>query len=317
MGASYDRGRLLYQRRRYAQAAEEFRRELSADVGSADAHAMLGMSLLFAGDRAGAEAAMLQAVRLAPGLAYGHYALACLAVRRPEAGEGPGRVFRTIASRQVVAVRRRLDRARGHVMTAVQLDPRNADYFALLAGIAYDLRDPDAAIAAARQGLTANPVHARCKTLLGRALAMAGRTDEADRAFRQVLERDPESAPAHMAQGWHDLRAGRAAAAAEHFRQSLRLDPTQAGAQVAARHVRWLPFRPYAAFVRGAARLNTPRRASPAAGIGVAAATVGISAGLIAQNRGDGSMIGGVLLVGAAVFLSALWITARQSKTRG
>ena len=32
MGVAYDRGRLLYQRRRYAHAADELRRELSADA---------------------------------------------------------------------------------------------------------------------------------------------------------------------------------------------------------------------------------------------------------------------------------------------
>ena len=278
MGVAYERGLVLYRQHRYQQAADEFRRELSAAVGSADAHAMLGMSLLNAGDRSGAEAAMREAVRLGPGLPYPHYALACLTVRVPApAGHG---WFGWTPSGRLAAARRRWVAARHHVSTAIAIDPRNADFFALQAAIEYDLRQWESAVRAAGQGLAVNPAHVRCQTLLGRALAQSGRTAEAGQAFRQALERDPESALAHMAQGGHLLRAGRFRRAREHFRQSLRLDPSQSGAEVAMRHVRWLWFPPYALLMWCRARAAGHRRLSQAFAFGgVACASLASGAG--------------------------------------
>jgi tetratricopeptide (TPR) repeat protein len=311
MGDAYERGRVLYRQGRYKQAADEFRRELSVDVGSANAHAMLGMSLLNAGDPVGAEAAMLEAVRLGPDVGYAHYALACLTVRGPTMAGGG--VLKRIARRQPAAARRRLDTARGRVLTAIQLEPRNADYFSLLAGIDYDLRAWDSAIWATRQGLAINPLHARCQTLLGRALGMAGRSSEAEQAFRQVLQHDPENAGAHMAQGWHQLRAGRSKRAAEHFRESLRLDPTQPRGKVAMRHARWLWFPPYAILARSAARATRRGRPSQVARVSMAAVSIGVSSMMTAGGAGSaGTSI--VLFFGVVLLVAATirWLVNRR-----
>ena len=85
---AYERGMLLYHRGRYRQAADEFRRAISAHAGHADGYAMLGMSLLLAGDRAGAAVEIHQAVRLGPDQSFPHYALACLTLK-PARGQGP------------------------------------------------------------------------------------------------------------------------------------------------------------------------------------------------------------------------------------
>ena len=309
MGDAYERGRLLFRQGRYKQAADEFRRELAADVGSANAHAMLGMSLLNAGDRTAAEAAMLEAVRLGPDVGYPHYALACLYARSPAVAGGVWREG-TARRRSGPSVHRQLHTARGHVMTAVQLEPRNADYFALLAGIDYDLRAWESAAWAARQGLAVNPLHARCKTLLGRALAMDGRSAEADQVFRQVLQHHPENAAAHMAQGWHRLRAGRPRQAAEHFRESLRLDPTQPGAKVAMRHVRWLWFPPYAVRAWWLARPHG--RQMTRVRLGILMASVSVALTNVAGSAGT------VLAVSAAAAIVTIaglrWVCTRRSK---
>jgi tetratricopeptide (TPR) repeat protein len=308
MGDAYERGRLLFRQGRYKRAADEFRRELSADVGSANAHAMLGMSLLNTGDRSGAEAAMREAARLGPGLPYPHYALACLTVRGP-APPGDG-WFSWTPSGRLAATRRRLVAARQHVSTAIEIDPRNPDFFALLAGIEYDLRLWQSAEQAARKGLTVNPLHARCKTLLGRALAMSGRSAEAGQAFRQVLQHHPENADAHMAQGWHRLRAGRPRQAAEHFRESLRLDPTQPGAKVAMRHVRWWWFPPYALRAWWLAR---PRgRQMTRVRLGILMASVAVAVTNVAGSAGTAL----ATAIGAAILAIAglRWVSTRLSK---
>ena len=304
MGDAYERGRLLFRQGRYKQAADEFRRELAADVGSANAHAMLGMSLLNAGDRTAAEAAMLEAVRLGPD----DYALACLYARSPAVAGGVWRKRMTWRSR--TPVHRHLHTARGHVLTAVQYEPRNPNYFALLAGIDYDLRAWESAVWAAQQGLAVDPLHARCKTLLGRALAMDGRSAEADQVFRQVLQHHPENAAAHMAQGWHRLRAGRPRQAAEHFRESLRLDPTQPGAKVAMRHVRWLWFPPYAVRAWWLARPHG--RQMTRVRLGILMASVSVALTNVAGSAGT------VLAVSAAAAIVTIaglrWACTRRSK---
>jgi tetratricopeptide (TPR) repeat protein len=61
--------------------------------------------------------------------------------------------------------------------------------------------EADEAIRTAERGIAAFPDHVGMRIVLARALADAGRGDEADRAYRDVLERDPENleARAHLA----------------------------------------------------------------------------------------------------------------------
>ncbi len=317
MGVAYERGLLLYRQRRYAQAADEFRRELSADTGHADAHAMLGMSLLYANDRAGAEAEIGEAVRLAPDRAYGHYAMASLALRRPSGG----RLGRAVG-RHPDAVRRRTRAARPHVEQAVRLDPWNAEYFGLLAAVEFDLGDWAAAEAAARRGLAVRPSHDRCATLLARAMAAAGRPEAADAVLTGVLSRNPGYAPAHLARGWLALDGGDVRGATDHIRESLRLDPTQANARAALRRARWARVPVVGALVRGVRRLERRSRQltpSQRARQSVACvAAVAVATGLTRLGH-DGTVNAGLLAglatgCGGAVVVA--WVLSRAVARR-
>ncbi len=282
MGTANDRGLLLYRQKRYAPAADEFRRELSADTGSVMAHAMLGLSLLFAGDRAGAEAEVGEAMRLGPDRAYPHYAAACVTLRPPKQTYWA----RLWIDRQGFDPRR-TRAARDQVLRAVAIEPFDADYLGLLAACEFDLHDWPAAEAACRRGLAARPDHVRCGTLLGRTLAATGRAAEADRVLAGVLAGHPESASAHLARGWLSIEGGDAAGAESHVRESLRLDPMLPHSLAVLRRARWAGVPVVAGVSRLARRLNRRMVYRPEPPVvvrvvwaaGVLAAVLAVSAG--------------------------------------
>ena len=80
MGIAYERGNLLYGQKRYAMAADEFRKELATDPNNASAMSMLALSLVFDGKREQGLEQARAAVTADPERAFCHYALACATV---------------------------------------------------------------------------------------------------------------------------------------------------------------------------------------------------------------------------------------------
>jgi tetratricopeptide (TPR) repeat protein len=226
MGIAYQRGMLLYDQKRYAMAADEFRKELAQFPSSANAIAMLALSLTY--DRKQTEGIEIakSAVAASPQNAFTHYALAC-AIVGPGLRFGGLKSFRLFgASARIFAYRRRLRKAKAPAMEALRLQPRNPDFLALMSGIELDLKHPREALQWANQGLAVMATHVRCNSLRGRALARLGRHYEAREAAKTALSLAPENAATHASSGWTHLQTGDAQTAVQHFSESVRLNPT-------------------------------------------------------------------------------------------
>jgi len=231
MGIPFQRGSLLYDQKRYAMAAEEFRKELSQNPNSGVALSMLALSLTYDHkNKEGIEQAKA-AIAANPQRAFAHYALAC-AIVGPPLGWSKVRSFRLFrATGRMLAYRRRIRKAKSAAMEAIRLDPRNPDYLALMSGISLDLRRPKEALRWASEGLQAQADHVRCTNLRGRALAKLGRVHEAREAVQSALALAPQSATTHASSAWTHLQTGDANRAVEHFTESVRLNPTDVNVQ--------------------------------------------------------------------------------------
>jgi len=117
------------------------------------------------------------------------------------------------------------------VQEAIRLDPEDADYRGLLAGIHLNRRAYREALEASEAGLELDPEHERCANLKAMALTQLGRREEASRVIQGALQRDPDNAWTHANQGWAYLHQNRPKQAAEHFREALRIDPNNGHAQ--------------------------------------------------------------------------------------
>lgn len=223
MGAAYERGRLLYAQKRYAMAADEFRKELSSQPNNAAAMSMLGLSLTYDGQADAGIAAANAAVALAPNLAFAQYALACATIGQPPQ---PGLSIRRRAQR--VAYGNRLRQARPAAFEAIRLSPRNADFLALVAAIEFEQRRPREALKWAQEGLACQADHVRCANIRTRALAKLGHVEAAHETLNATIALDPENAATHATGGWTHLKTGDARQATEHFEEALRLNPNDA-----------------------------------------------------------------------------------------
>ena len=215
----FDRGLLLYRQKRYSMAADQFREAIAQSPNHARAQAMLALSLLYDGKLPAARAAIAEALRIDPNLAFCHYAKSYIDAPPPP----PMWLFMLRGGR---FSRRRLNlRARVALIRAVELEPRNPDYLGQLGAIEYDLRHWDASLAAAERGLEEQPTHRGCMNIRARALEALGHSVEARATADRAIQNDPEHATAHTTRGWLLLREVKPKAAREHFKEALRLSP--------------------------------------------------------------------------------------------
>jgi tetratricopeptide (TPR) repeat protein len=203
MSIHLERASLLFGQSRYDLAEKELRQALSEVPDSGPAHALLALCLSRRQQKEEAIAAGERAVGLAPDLAFCHYALADALYHAD-----------------------RLRAAADAIAAAIELEPTDADHFALQAAIRFDQRDWPGTLAAAEQGLSLDPEHVGCTNLRAMALVKLGRKQEAGATLAGALERDPESALSHANQGWTMLEQSRPAEALNHFREALRIDPS-------------------------------------------------------------------------------------------
>jgi tetratricopeptide (TPR) repeat protein len=229
---------LLYNQKRYAMAADEFRKELAQNPNSALSMAMLALSLVY--DRKPNEAltSAQAAIAADPERAFVHYALASVVI-------GPGlrthqlRYFRNyrLLWRQFW-YRRRLRKATPHALEAIRLDPHNPDFLALMAAVELDLQNPWKSQEWSEKALAARPDHVRSINLRARALAKRARASEARETFQRALALDPDGAATRYQGGWTHLQVGDADQAVEHFTEAVRLDPNSVSAHDGLRAAR-------------------------------------------------------------------------------
>ncbi len=208
MGLHSDRGWLLYEQGRYAQAGLELRQELAIDPHNPGAHALLALCLSQQEryDDATHEAEL--AIHQGPEEPFSHYALAA-----------------------VLTNRNRWKEAFAAIEEAIRLNPEDPDYFALLAVICMEQHQWAEALAAANQGLKFDAEHVSCDNLRAMSLVKLGRRQEAMTTLAATLAKDPDNATTHANQGWALLEQSQADNALAHFREALRLDPQYDWAQ--------------------------------------------------------------------------------------
>jgi Flp pilus assembly protein TadD len=85
--------------------------------------------------------------------------------------------------------------------------------------------DVDAAITAARMAVAASEQHVGARLMLARALACAGRHEEASAELSAALEADALNAEVHLEMGHCAARRGDLEDAATHWERYLRLAP--------------------------------------------------------------------------------------------
>lgn len=203
MNASVERGLLLYQQHRFADAERAYREGLASDPENPTLHAMLSLTLLRQEKFEDAEQEAELAVRSEPDDPLGHYAMAATLFER-----------------------NRDDAARDAIGTAISLDQMNPNFHGLLANIYLRKSLWRMALNAADTGLRFDPQHSTCINARATALVKLGLRDEAAETMQDALANDPEDAHLHANQGWALLHQGKPKLAMEHFRESLRLDPT-------------------------------------------------------------------------------------------
>jgi tetratricopeptide (TPR) repeat protein len=217
MGDAYQRGLVLYQQTNYTMAEQEFRRELSQEPNSCEAHAMLGLSLSLMDRASEAFHEANLAVVANPLQAIGHYAVAISLIRRIKA-PGPGRVGQMY--------RHNLKCARAPLMEALRLSPTNAHYMGTMSAIELDLGNELTALEWADCGLGQQPDNLWCAQMRSTVLRSVGMMNDARGTARQALSVDPEYSGTHATQGWNMLYSGEYQQAMEHFTEAARLDPT-------------------------------------------------------------------------------------------
>ena len=198
----FQRGSLLFEQGRFADAIGELRLQLGQGAEDSLTHGLLGLCLAEVEKYDEATHHAQQAIHLAPDHPFGQYALA-----------------------QVMLRRNRYDAAQTAILEAIRLNPYEADYFAILASLHLRASRWRDALAAADQGLAIEPEHGLCTNLRAQALVKLGNRAGAAATMNAALARRPDDPYAHANQGWALLHQGEPLKAMEHFREALRLNP--------------------------------------------------------------------------------------------
>ncbi|MDB5047404.1 MAG: hypothetical protein JWO30_475 [Fibrobacteres bacterium] len=204
MSVDIERAQLLINQSRFDMAERELRAALSQDPDDFRAHALLAYCLLrLARPKDALEEANL-AVAKEPAAPYARYIQALTLM---ESG--------------------RREDAKAAAREAIQLDPADADYFALLGGLHLDGKNWNEALKSAESALLLDAENVQGANVRAAALVKLGRGAEAGLTLDSALAREPESAVTHANMGWTLLERGDHKKALEHFREALRLEPDQ------------------------------------------------------------------------------------------
>jgi len=232
----FQRGSLLFEQGRFADAIGELRLQLGDRAEDSLTHGLLGLCLAEVEKYDEAMHHAQQAIHLAPEHPFGQYALA-----------------------QVMLRRNRYDAAQAAILEAIRLNPYQADYFAILASLHLRASRWRDALEAANQGLAIEPEHGLCTNLRAQAQVKLGDRTAAAATMNAALARRPDDPYAHANQGWAQLHEGEPLKAMEHFREALRLNPEMEWARagiVEAMKARNIVYRWMLAYFLWMARLD-------------------------------------------------------------
>ncbi len=217
-----------------AHAAEALRRALALDADNAIAHVLLGaIQHQFERDWPTARRSFERALALAPQAAFVHSAYGChlfihnalddaerelLIARRID----PQYVNTRIHMINLRIAQRRLDDATAEIEAVHDLAPETMAITGLSALIALLRGDIDAAVALYGRGCEVMPEYPGCFIALAGALAVAGRTEEADALVAKTLARFDDNLVSPYVQAIFAGRRGRPDAAFALLERALR-----------------------------------------------------------------------------------------------
>lgn len=216
MSSNYHSAVTLFRQGRADLAERALRRDLEINPQSSAAHSFLGICLARLRRLGEAVAEAEEGLRIDPGSAFSHFAMAC------------------------VLVRMRSAESQRYVEKAISLDPTLPHQFFLLSAIHSDHRRHQESLNQALQGLRMDPNHSGCASLRALALQRLGRKREAEEAILHALSRGPNDDFTHAAQGWRLLAKNSRKGARAAFLEALRIDPENRWAQLGLRATRQL-----------------------------------------------------------------------------
>jgi tetratricopeptide (TPR) repeat protein len=197
------RGMLLKQQRRYAEAESYFRDALSQNPNDAFAFMQLAQCQLQLPNRA---RDALESIGRA------------LAIEPNEAPHHAMRAF-------ILCVLHRTAEALKSADAGIELDPSSSYCFTARAQALLELERWRDAEAAARQALALDADNSSAANQLAHALRLQNKMAENAGHIAGMLARDPEDASTHCSAGWAALQRGRHRVAEQHFLEALRLEP--------------------------------------------------------------------------------------------
>lgn len=202
MSAHYEKGRLLYQQRRYDLAETEFRKALSENPNAPLAHAMLAASLSAQGQADKGVKEAEAAIKIAPELAYPYYILSLSQLACNRTGD-----------------------AEKTIKEALRIDPTSSTYLTHAADVQVAKENWKEALKYAEAGLQSDPEDVNCINTRAQVLVRLNRFAEAEESLEFALRLDPEDSMTHSNMGWVAVRRGRINEAIDHFKEALRLNP--------------------------------------------------------------------------------------------
>ena len=213
MSVFLSQGRLLRERRRFAEAKAAIRQHLAIAPNDFAGHFELAVTGWMEGtDHRAALADIERAIGLDP--------------ENPAAHCVRSSILNALDRHQEALAA--ADEARG-------LDPENAFAWECRAHALLDMRRLPEAEEAARQSLALDPMDESASNLLSTILRLQQRFDEAEVEIERHLARDPENAWTFATAGWTALNRGDRKQAEDLFREALRLDPEMEHARIGLR----------------------------------------------------------------------------------
>ncbi len=197
-----ERGRSFLNLGRFKAAAEELEQAIVYEPYNLDALIMLCVCYINLQDNDRSKLYTDKLLALAPDLSIGHYYKSICADR-----DGNSKA------------------AEGHIWDAINLDPRDADYWAKLSDIYSDRKEWDKALEYADKGLECDPENIASLNHRTQCLTKLNRMEELQTNINDTLSSDPYNAYTHSNVGWSKLEAGDYENAKKHFAEALRLNP--------------------------------------------------------------------------------------------
>jgi tetratricopeptide (TPR) repeat protein len=194
---------ILIEQGRYADAERSLRQLLGTDATNVYALALLAEVKLRLDDHEAATAIVDQAIGLEPDAAYLLY-----------------------IKGRILLGHTRPEEAEASVREAIERDPLEADYHALLAQILLARKQFAAALEEADLALALDAEHLHALNMRSSALVKLDRKEDSLRTIEGALREDPDNPYTHTNYGWGLLETGDPGKALDHFTQALRGDPS-------------------------------------------------------------------------------------------